>query len=123
VEDINNLKDRMRQMMKQVLRQPISESWEKHNKAFYESIENATNDIATSILEEEKIEEIASYVRKGCTKIAYDNLVEKMIDDAILRAAPTIQASVDMMKLLMTEAAREAISELLNEKLREKGVK
>jgi glucosamine 6-phosphate synthetase-like amidotransferase/phosphosugar isomerase protein len=72
MEEMRWVKTFFKELMKEGLRDTVTSSWEKHWQRFRKSVEDATNAVARTVLDEEKIEEIAKSAQQGAAYVAIE---------------------------------------------------
>jgi len=120
MENSDTFKEALKMIVKSRLKGIVAASLEKHSKELIGFIEDATDKVAAQVLDETKIEEIASAVRKGATYVAINTLVRQTAEDAIKEATSILSQISDEFSKIVAEATLEAIMELIMERLQAK---
>ncbi len=120
MENSDTFKEALKMVIKSRLKGTVADSFEKHSAELIRFIQNASDNVASKILDETKIEEIADAARQGATYMAISALVKQTAEDAIKEAAPMLSQVSEEFNKIVAEATLEAIMELITERLQDK---
>lgn len=108
---------RLKELIKSDLQPVVSASWVKHSNELAELVRDATDSVARQVLDETRIEEIANSARQGASYIAISTLIDKVIQDAVSQGEPIAREMAFKFANIIMDALKEAISELIQERL------
>ena len=121
MENQSKLKDGFKMVVKEQLKDTASKSMAQHWQEMHDSIQDAINNAASSIKENPLFiqfqkEDIAT----GATYVAVKEMQNKVASDLLEQVEPIISEFSHKFLEILTEATKEAISELIQEQINAK---
>ena len=110
-------KQRIKQMFKQEIEKAVGTSLEAHSVILRDLVEQATDAVANTVLDETQIEKIADAAKSGATYVAVNQLIQVVIQDALSQAKPILEKLTQEFEKTVAEALSEAIMEVILERL------
>ncbi len=114
---IEGLTEAIKMVIKQQISGTVSSKAEALTKELQKVINDAADAVASRVMDEAKIEEIAKAAREGATYSAVDRLISELGNYAIEQASPLVKEVLDRFSHMMFEAMRRAVHEIVREEV------
>lgn len=110
---MDKLQDALKEAMKTELRETVSSAFNKHYDELSEQMIDAVKSATEWEWDKNKLRVKEQAATQGASYMAICSLIEKVIDAAALDAGPKIDKFLSELRIMIAEAAGQAVRELI----------